>query len=160
MRDRERQPRVRDRLQHRDPAGPEHRDVAGSERHRVAEVRSGEVADADAGGVADVDGRAVLVRQVRRHAFGPLDEVRGHRPHGDHDRAAEAPGAQAPHPGAVHRDAAALLAVAQRDARALQQRVEREAAPHQEGHQVLAPHLDDLGPALDRLALAPHQVRG
>ncbi len=60
--------------------------------------------------------------------------------------------------GHVHRDVAALLDVAHRDARLGQRPLEGEAAPDEERHQVVAPVRDDVRGLVHQLAVLPDPV--
>src|SRR6516165_531364 len=104
----------RDRLR-RDPTCPEHWNLPGLDRHRVTVIRLLEIPDAELFRRSHLHRRAMHPRKARGYLDCLRDERCGYRTHAHHQRPVKAPGALALHLGAIHRNSASQLDMAQRE---------------------------------------------
>lgn len=143
-----------------DAARPENGHLAGTDLGGFAEVGLVDVMDADGFGVADVDGRAVN----EGHAGGDLHGADGvgrlHGTHGDHHGAVEHAGGDAFDIGLVHGHIVMVRDVPHLEARLDHGRLEGEAAPEEEGHEIVPPEGGDVCHLVGELALPVDTVSG
>src|SRR6185369_3932474 len=123
----------------RDAAGPENGDFVILDADCVPVVRLGEFGDANFPRIADVHGHPMgdVESAGNLHHLGHIAALDGAHAH-DHVALEEA-GRLARNTGAVHRDIAALLHVAQGYARLSHGCLERETAADEKGHEVPLP---------------------